>query len=91
MKTKLLTAFMLLAAGNVSAKTSSDTLVVTTQPQMHCQKCEIKSNIRFVKGTKKISTSISDQKVTIVYDPKKATYETFVAAFEKIGYKIKKK
>ena len=32
MKTKLLTAFMLLAAGNVSAKTSSDTLVVTTQP-----------------------------------------------------------
>ena len=35
MKTKLLTAFMLLAAGNVSAKTSSDTLVVTTQPQMH--------------------------------------------------------
>ena len=93
LKTKLLTAFMLLAAGNVSAKTSSDTLVVTTQPQMHCQKCEnkIKSNIRFVKGTKKISTSISDQKVTIVYDPKKATYETFVVAFEKIGYKIKKK
>lgn len=93
MKTKLLTAFMLLAAGNVLAKTSSDTLVVTTQPQMHCQKCEnkIKSNIRFVKGTKKISTSISEQKVTIVYDPKKATYETFVAAFEKIGYKIKKK
>ena len=89
----LLTAFMLMLAGNSFAQTAADTLVVTTQPQMHCQGCEnkIKSNIRFVKGTKKISTSISDQKVTIVYDPKKATYETFVAAFEKIGYKIKKK
>ena len=93
MKKNLLVAFMLLVAGNTFAKTPVDTLIVTTLPQMHCQKCEnkIKSNIRFVKGTKKISTSISDQKVTIVYDPKKATYETFVAAFEKIGYKIKKK
>ena len=93
MKTKLLTAFMLLVAGNVSAKTSSDTLVVTTQPQMHCQKCEnkIKSNIRFVKGTKKISTSVDEQKVTIVYDSKKANYDDFVAAFKKIGYEIKKK
>ena len=93
MKKNILAAFMLVAAGNAFAKTSADTLVVTTQPQMHCQNCEmkIKSNIRFVKGTKKISTSVDEQKVTIVYDSKKADYDDFVADFKKIGYEIKKK
>ena len=89
----LLTAFMLMLAGNSFAQTAADTLVVTTQPQMHCQNCEkkIKSNIRFVKGTKKLETSVEDQKVTIVYDNKKAKYDDYVAAFKKIGYEIKKK
>ena len=84
---------MLAVAGNTFAKTPADTLVVTTQPQMHCQNCEkkIKSNIRFVKGTKNIDTSVDEQKVTIVYDSKKADYDDFVAAFRKIGYEIKKK
>lgn len=93
MKKNILAAFMLVAAGNAFAQTSADTLVVTTQPQMHCQNCEkkIKSNIRFVKGTKNISTSVDEQKVTIVYDSKKANYDDFVAAFKKIGYEIKKK
>lgn len=84
---------MLTVAGNTFAKTPADTLVVTTQPQMHCQNCEkkIKSNIRFVKGTKKIDTSVDEQKVTIVYDSKKADYDDFVAAFRKIGYEIKRR
>ena len=89
----LLTAFMLMLAGNSFAQTAADTLVVTTQPQMHCQGCEnkIKSNIGFVKGTKQISTSLEEQKGTIVYNSKKANYDDFVAAFKKIGYEIKKK
>lgn len=93
MKKNLLMAFMLMLAGNSFAQTATDTLVVTTQPQMHCQNCEkkIKSNIRFVKGTKKIATSVDDQKVTIVYDARKAKYADFVEAFKKIGYEIKKK
>ena len=93
MKKNLLVAFMLVVAGNTFAKTAVDTLVVTTQPQMHCQGCEnkIKSNIRFVKGTKKIATSVDDQKVTIVYDGRKAKYNDYVEAFKKIGYEIKKK
>lgn len=93
MKKNLLMAFMLMLAGNSFAQTAADTLVVTTQPQMHCQNCEkkIKSNIRFVKGTKKIATSVKDQKVTIVYDARKAKYADFVEAFKKIGYEIKKK
>lgn len=93
MKKNFLVAFMLVVAGNTFAKTAADTLVVTTQPQMHCQNCEkkIKSNIRFVKGTKKIATSVENQKVTIVYDSKKAKYDDYVEAFKKIGYEIKKK
>lgn len=93
MKKSLIAAFMLVIAGKTFAATSADTLVVTTQPQMHCANCEkkIKSNIRFVKGTKKIETSVDDQKVTIVYDARKAKYDDFVEAFKKIGYEIKKK
>ena len=85
MKKNLLMAFMLMLAGNSFAQ--------TTQPQMHCENCEkkIKSNIRFVKGTKKIATSVDDQKVTIVYDGRKAKYDDYVEAFKKIGYEIKKK
>ena len=91
MKKSLIAAFMLVIAGKTFAATA-DTLVVTTQPQMHCANCEkkIKSNIRFVKGTKKIETSVDDQKVTIVYDARKAKYDDFVEAFKKIGYEIKK-
>ena len=93
MKKNLLVAFMLVVAGNTFAKTAADTLTVTTQPQMHCQGCEnkIKSNIRFVKGTKQISTSLEDQKVTIIYNSKEAKYDDYGEAFRKIGYEIKKK
>ena len=93
MKKYLLMAWLLATAGNMIAKAPADTLTVTTLPQMHCQKCEnkIKSNIRFVKGTKKIETSVDDQQVTIIYDGEKAKYEDYVAAFRKIGYEIKKK
>lgn len=66
-------------------------LVVTTTPAMHCANCEskIKSHIRFVKGTKKIETSVPGQTVTIVYDSRKSTYADFEAAFKKIGYAIR--
>ena len=70
----------------------SDTLVVTTTPAMHCEGCEnkIKKNIRFVKGTKKIETSVPNQTVTIVYDSRKTTYADYESAFKKIGYSVKK-
>ncbi len=70
----------------------SDTLVVTTTPVMHCKNCEnrIKTNIRFVKGTKQIQTSVPNQTVTIIYDGQKATYADYEAAFRKIGFQIQK-
>lgn len=72
-------------------ESTTDTLVVTTTPQMHCSGCEnkIKGNIRFVKGTKKIETSVPDQEVKIIYDKRKAKLEDYVKAFGKIGYEIK--
>lgn len=87
---------MVMAIASISASaqkaSSADTLQITTTPQMHCTNCEnrIKSNIRFVKGVKKIETSVPNQTVTIVYDPAKSCYEDFAKAFKKIGYSIKK-
>lgn len=77
-------------AGNDTKESQLDTLVVTTQPVMHCSNCEnkIKSNIRFVKGTKSIETSVPDQKVTIIYNNKKSSLEDFKKEFKRIGYEI---
>ncbi len=36
-------------------------------------------------------SSVSKQKVTIVYQQAKATYDDFVKVFAKIGYKIERK
>ena len=87
-------AFCLVAAIDAAKpKEVLDTLVVSTDPQMHCRSCEdrIMENIRFVKGTKKIATSVPKQTVTIVYDKNKASFNSYKAAFAKIGYTIKKK
>lgn len=93
MKKLLLAASFALLALSAAAKSNDnnlDTLVVTTNPQMHCSSCEnrIKQNIRFVSGTKKITTSISAQQVTIIYDRRKASPDDYTNAFAKIGYKI---
>ena len=89
----LSTSIMAMLSATAMAQTKADTLVVTTTPEMHCEGCEnkIKKNIRFVKGTKKIETSVPQQSVTIIYDGRKATYADFETAFRKIGYEIKEK
>lgn len=94
MKKMMTIAAMMLITLSASAKDNkhqTDTLVVTTTPVMHCENCEnkIKSNIRFVSGTKKIDTSIPQQKVTIVYDARKASLADYLKAFKKIGYEAK--
>ena len=86
----LIVAFSgLSASAAVSTdKAPVDTLVVTTTPQMHCAGCEakIKNGLRFVKGTKKIETSVEHQRVVIVYRADKAKAEDYIAALRKIGY-----
>ena len=68
------------------------TIVVTTTPHMHCEKCEnkIKNNLRFEKGIKSIETDIASQTVTIVFDADKTTEDAIVAAFKKIDYTARK-
>ena len=64
------------------------TLVVTTQPQMHCSGCEdrIKGNLRFEKGVKQIECNIDEQRVTITYDADKTSSEKIIQSFGKFGY-----
>ena len=78
---------MSLMAVSIYAK-DIKTVVFTTDPQMHCEKCEqkIKGNLRFERGVKKIVTSVPDQTVTITYDADKTTVGNLLKAFEKIGY-----
>ena len=67
-------------------------VVVTTTPIMYCENCEnkVKNGMRFVKGVKKIDTSVPDQTVTITYDADKNSEEAIIKAFGKIGYKAEK-
>jgi copper chaperone CopZ len=86
--------FTLLAAATLTVNLSAKdvkTLVVTTNPEMHCHNCEnkIKNNIRFEKGVKKIDTNIEKQTVTIEYDAEKTTPEKLMKAFDKFGYSAK--
>lgn len=85
---KLLTFVMLMMVVATQAK-DIKTLIVTTQPQMHCENCEktIKGNLRFEKGVKKIETNISEQLVIITYDADKTTPDAIIHSFEKFGYK----
>ena len=91
---KKLFILMAIAITSLSASAQknnqTDTLQVKTTPQMHCVNCEnkIKKNIRFVKGVKEIKTSVPDQKDTNIYQKDKSTYEDYVKAFSRIGYKI---
>ena len=91
MKKLLSIAAMTLATMSLVAK-DIKTVVVTTTPIMYCENCEnrIKNNIRFVKGVKKIETSVPNQTVTITYDADKNSEEAIIKSFGKIGYKAEK-
>jgi copper chaperone CopZ len=84
-------SFIIFALSFSAALFAKDikTLVVTTQPQMHCASCEnkIKGNLRFEKGVKQIECNIPEQRVTITYDADKTNPQTLIKGFEKFGYK----
>ena len=81
---------MLLSVVAVSAK-DIKTVILTTTPQMKCEKCEnhIREALRFVKGVKDIQPSAEKQKVIIVYDADKTSLEKLQKQLEKIGYKTR--
>ena len=86
-KVLVLSAMMLTAV--VGLAKDIKTVVVTTQPQMHCESCEKKmtGNLRFEKGVKQIECDIPKQTVTVTYDAEKTTPENIIKSFSKFGYK----
>ena len=64
------------------------TVVLKTQPEMHCTGCEkkIKENIRFEKGVKSITTNLDDKTITIEYDAEKTNVQNIIKGFKKIKY-----
>ena len=89
---KLVLFFAIMIMALTVAGKDIKTLVLTTNPQMHCESCEnkIKNNIRFEKGVKSIETDIAAQTVTIVYDADKTTEDAIIQAFAKINYTARK-
>ena len=89
MRTKAL--FIALAFASVCFAKDIKTVVLTTNPEMHCTGCEkkIKDNIRFEKGVKSIKTNLEDKTVTIEYDADKTTVEDIIKGFEKIKYEAR--
>ena len=87
MRTKAL--FIALAIAGSCFGKDVKTVVLTTNPQMHCTNCEkkIKENIRFEKGIKSIKTNLDDKTVTIEYDADKTNVQNIING---IGYGIAK-
>lgn len=89
MRAKVL--FVALAFASACFAKDIKTVVLTTNPQMHCNNCEnkIKNNIRFEKGIKSIKTDLDTKTVTIEYDADKTTVADIIKGFEKIKYEAK--
>lgn len=87
MKKVFILSAMMLTAMVTSAK-DIKTIVVTTNPEMHCENCEnkIKGNLRFEKGIKNIITDLKTKTVTIEYDADKTNVQNIIKGFEKIKY-----
>lgn len=87
MKRILTLTFAIVMAISVMAADKA-TAYFSVLPAMTCQNCEnkIKTNLRYEKGVKDITTSLSDQVVTVCYDPVKTSPKKIIAAFGKIGY-----
>ena len=90
MKKTMTMMLLLLVAMTVSAK-SWKTIVFTTQPQMHCAKCEnrVKNLFKEVEGIKEIDANCVEQTVTITYNAKKTNPEALQGVLEKGGYKAR--
>lgn len=72
----------------VSVAKDIKTVVLNTNPQMHCENCEnkIKNNLRFEKGIKEITTDLNTKTVTIKYDADKTNVDNIIKGFAKINY-----
>ena len=83
-------SFIIFALSFSAALFAKDikTVVLKTQPEMHCANCEkkIKDNIRFEKGIKFIQTDLDSKTITIEYDAEKTNVDNIIKGFKKIKY-----
>lgn len=88
MKTRMLTMAVAMCFAVAGVAKDIKTVVLNTLPEMHCSNCEnkIKSNIRFEKGVKEITTDLTTKTVTIKYDADKTTVDNIIKGFAKIDY-----
>lgn len=86
MRTKAFLVALAIAA--TCAAKDIRTVVLTTDPEIHCANCEktIKDYIRFEKGIKAIRTNLDDKTITIEYDADKTSVEEIIRGFKKISY-----
>lgn len=91
MKKFLTFIMMLVVSTSLALAKDIETVVFTTQPQMHCSNCEakIKKALRFEKGVKDIVTNVPQQTVTVKYDEDKTTVAKLIKALEKIDYNVR--
>ena len=85
----LLLCVALAAQNNTPEKTKkSETVVFAVK--MHCGSCKkrIENNIGFEKGVKDLQADLSQQTVTIKYDPRKTTITNLQEAIKKLGYSV---
>jgi len=85
MRTKVL--FVTLAFATACFGKDIKTVVLKTQPEMHCTGCEkkIKDNIRFEKGIKSITTNLDNKNIIAGF--KKIKYEASEATPTPAGKK----
>jgi copper chaperone CopZ len=85
---KLLVLSAMMLTTVVTLAKDIKTVVVTTNPEMHCENCEkkIKGNLRFEKGVKTIKTDLKTKTVTIEYDADKTNVSNIIKGFKKIKY-----
>ena len=85
---KIMTMVLMLMISVIAIAKDIKTVVFTTQPKLFCENCEnrIKGNLRFLKGIKRIETSLAGKTVTISFDADKTSVEKIIAEFKKIDY-----
>lgn len=85
---KILSLALFALVGMSAIAKDIHTIVLTTEPQMHCQGCEnrITEQLRYVKGVKNIKASAAEQTVVVTVDVDKSNAQALVASLQKIGY-----
>ena len=82
---------LLMTATMMTAK-DIRTVVLTTNPQMHCKNCEnrVVKTFKDVKGVKSVETSVANQTITISYDAKKVSEDDLITALDGAGFKARR-